>query len=209
MIISKLKNVNWKGLFNSKVFLAILVAGIAFGVGRCTTPAKVIESTKTTEIHHEMQTIQQKVDLNELVNAMKTMQVDTNKTRTIVKIVKPDGTQITTEKDTSQQEKKTSSQTETKVAEVKTTDTQKVADSTVVQEKTRIVESLKAPTWDFGVLAGINLPGTFGGTAPKSYGVPGNYVLGAIVERKIVGNLKFGVWANTRLDTGLQLNWGF
>ena len=143
------------------------------------------------------------------MEAFKTMQVDTNKTRTIVHIVKPDGTQITTEKDTSQQEKKTTSQTEVKVAETKTTDIKKESDTTKIQEKIRIVENLKAPTWDFGIQAGVNLPGSFGGTAPKSYGLPGNYVLGGVIERKIIGNLKFGVWANTRLDAGLQLNWGF
>jgi hypothetical protein len=210
VIVDKLKAINWKGLFSSKVFLVVLAAGLAFGVGRCTGPTKVVETTKTIETRHEVETVQQKLDLSEVMKAIQNLQVDTNKTRTIVKIVKPDGTQITTEKDTSDQKKQVTSQTETQVKKAETLNTQKVADTSIVQEKTRIVEKLKAPSWGLGVQAGTSLPGLFGGTAPKSYvPMPANLVLGAVVDHNLFWGLRGGVWLNTRLDAGLQLSWGF
>jgi hypothetical protein len=209
-MIEALKKVNWKGFFSGKVFLVILAAGLAFGIGRCTGPTKIVESTKTIETRHEVETTQQKVDLSEILKAIKNTQVDTNKTRTVVRIVKPDGTQITTEKDTSQQAKKTTTQTESQTQLAVKTDTKKQEDTVVIQEKIRTVETLRAPTWGVGVLAGVSLPGIAGKEAPKSYlGVPSNYVLGVMVERKVIGSLKVGIWGNTRLDTGVQLSLGF
>ena len=210
MILDKLKKINWKGLFNSKILLVVLAAGLAFGVGRCTGPTKIVETTKTIETRHEVETTQQKIDLSEVLSAIKNLQVDTNKTRTIVKIVKPDGTQITTEKDTSEQKKRETTQTNAQVKKDETTNTQKVADTSIVQEKTRMVEKLKAPSWGFGVQAGTSLPGLFGGTAPKSYvPISNNLVLGLAVDHSLFWGLRAGVWMNTRLDAGLQLSWGF
>jgi len=210
IIVDKLKKIDWKGFFSGKVFLVVLAAGLAFGVGRCTGPTKIVETTKTIETRHEVESTQQKVDLTEILNAIQNSHVDTNKTRTVVKIVKPDGTQITTEKDTSTQEKITSSKTEAQVKKDETTNTQKVADTSIVQEKTRIVEKLKAPSWGLGVQAGTSLPGLFGGTAPKSYvPMPANLVLGAVVDHNLFWGLRGGVWMNTRLDAGLQLSWNF
>ena len=208
--IEKLKKINWKEVFSSKIVIAVLAAGLAFGVGRCTGPTKVVETTKTVETRHELQTIEQKVDLSEVLKAIQTKQVDTNKSRTVVYITKKDGTQIVREHEESAQEAKTTKQTEAQVQVAKTTDTKKQADTTIVQEKTRIVETLRAPSWGVGVLAGVSLPGLAGKETPKSYlGVPSNYVLGVVVERKLIGPLRVGVWGNTRLDAGLQLSLGF
>ena len=209
-MVNVLKKINWKGIFSSKVFLVVLAAGLAFGVGRCTGPTKIVETTKTIETQHVLQTIEQKVDLSEVLKAIQTKQVDTNKSRTVIYITKKDGTQIVKEHEESQQEAKTAKQTEAQVQVAKTTDTKKQVDTSILQEKTRIVETLRAPNWGVGVLAGVSLPGIAGKEAPKSYlGVPSNYVLGVVVERKLIGPLRVGIWGNTRLDAGLQLNYGF
>jgi hypothetical protein len=210
MILDKLKNIDWKKFLSGRVFLIILVAGLAFGVGRCTGPTKIVETTKTVEVQHEAEATQQKTDLTAVLKAIQNTQVDTNKTRTIVRIVKPDGTQITTEKDSSNQEKKVASQTDSQIKKDEVVNTQKTVDTSITQEKTRIVETLRAPNWGVALQAGTSLPGLVGGTVPKSYlPIPGNLVLGAVVERKLIGPLRAGVWVNTRLDAGLQLSVAF
>jgi hypothetical protein len=211
MILDKLKKIDWKGIFNSKVFLVVLAAGLAFGVGRCTGPTKIVETTKTIETRHEVETTQQKIDLSEVLSAIKNLQVDTNKTRTIVKIVKPDGTQITTEKDTSEQKKQEITQTNAQVKKDEATNTQKVADTSIVQEKTRMVEKLKAPSWGFGIIGSWDAVSWLRGTsASKSYlPMPDSMSLMAVLDHKLFWGFRAGVWVDTRLDAGLQLSWWF
>ena len=74
--------------------------------------------------------------------------------------------------------------------------------------KDRVVEKVVSISnnnmWEVGVLAG------YGKTSlnyiPK---VPNNIVLGGFAEKKILGNLKGGLWINSRLDVGVQLSYSF
>jgi len=210
MILDTIKKINWKKLFTNQVFLAVLIAAGAFLAGRYTGPTKVVETTKTIETRHELQTIEQKVDLTELKQAIATTQKESNKTRDVVYITRPDGTKIVKEHEEAKVNASTSTQTQTKVVEAKSTDVKSQIDTTKVEEKTRIVERLVAPKWDVAIQGGVSLPGIVGGTAPKSYlPIGSNLVVGAVVERKVIGNLKVGVWGNSHLDAGLQLSYGF
>jgi cytoskeletal protein RodZ len=201
MILSALKRINWKKLFTNQVFLALLIAAGAFLAGRYTGPTKVVETTKTIETRHELQTIEQKVDLNELKQAVATTQKNSNKTTDTVYIYRSNGDVIEKQHTEDKVEAKASTQTQIQVAKKETIDAKQQVDSTKIEEKTRIVEKLVAPKWDVAIAGGI---------APKSYlPIGSNLVVGAVIERKVIGNLKVGVWGNSHLDGGLQLSYGF
>jgi hypothetical protein len=210
MILSALKRINWKKLFTNQVFLALLIAAGAFLAGRYTGPTKVVETTKTIETRHELQTIEQKVDLNELKQAVATTQKNSNKTTDTVYIYRSNGDVIEKQHTEDKVEAKASTQTQIQVAKKETIDAKQQVDSTKIEEKTRIVEKLVAPKWDVAIQGGVSLPGIAGGIAPKSYlPIGSNLVVGAVIERKVIGNLKVGVWGNSHLDGGLQLSYGF
>jgi hypothetical protein len=210
MFFDTLKKIQWKKLFMNQVLLAILISGGAFFAGRYTVPTKIVETTKTIETRHELQTIEQKVDLTELKQVVATSQKESNKTRDVVYITRPDGTKIVREHEEAKVNAGTSIQTQTKVAKTETVDVLNQVDTTKTEEKTRIVEKLVAPKWDVAIQGGVSLPGLTGGTAPKSYlPIGSNLVVGVVAERKVVGNLKIGAWTNSHLDAGLQLSYGF
>jgi preprotein translocase subunit SecF len=210
MFLDTLKKIQWKKLFTNQVLLAILIAGGAFFAGRYTVSTKIVETTKTIETRHELQTIEQKVNLTELKQIVATSQKESNKTRDVVYITRPDGTKIVKEHEEAKVNASTSTQTQTKVAKTETVDVKSQVDTIKTEEKTHIVEKLVAPKWDLAIQGGVSLPGLVGGTAPKSYlPIGSNLVVGAVVERKVIGNLKIGAWANSHLDAGLQLSYGF
>lgn len=209
-MLEKIKNIDWKSFIKGPFFV-VVVAAIAFFAGRQTSPesVKVVTVDKVVEIRREVQQITQKVDIDAILRQIKesTKTVDRQVIREVV--TQKDGTKIERETDTSKvvQTAKTDSNSQTKVSEL--TDIKTLIESLKQKESTVVVEKLRVPDkWRVGVQVGA-------GKTSLNY-IPQlleHVVIGAFVDYKIelplIGGVDVGVWANSRLDGGLQLSKSF
>jgi hypothetical protein len=201
-----------KAFSQNHLVLILAVAG-SFAAGWYLKPAniRIVESTKTTEIHHETTTIQQKVDLTEFRKMLADSAVQKNVTIIKEVIKAPDGTVTertrTEDKSTSQVHKTADTSTASK------SETQMKRDllDQKTEEHYKLVEEITPPNnWGLFAQAGVSLPGLTGRDVPNYVpGLPKQLMLGVGIERRILGPIYVGAFVSSRLDTGLQLRVGF
>ena len=202
--VSYLKSVDWKGFVRGPFFI-VLIALLAFLGGRYTTPekTKVVTVDKVTEVHHEQTNTVQQLDIDKLLQKVqdKTRYVDRDIVRVVT--VKPDGTRIEQETDKSKVDstQHTATNSETKVSEA--TEIKKILDDYRTEEHSKTVVTEKSNNWRLGILGGYSK-----GSSGLLTGVPGT-ILGVFAERKVLGPINGGVWANTQPGVGLQLSISF
>jgi hypothetical protein len=199
-----LKNVDWKAFVKGPFFIVLVAIGAFLG-GKYTAPehTKIVTVDKVVETRHENTQVVQQIDLDKLLKQVqdKTKFVDRDVVRVVT--IKPDGTRTETETDKSHvdSQQHTDTTNETKVSQI--TDFKKLLDDYRAEEhsKTTIIDNTK--NWHVGILGGYGHNSTGIIT-----GVPG-LVLGGFVERKVLGPLNAGIWANTQPGAGLQLSLSF
>lgn len=199
---------------NKYIIIAALIAlPLVFFAGRYTAPTKIktVEIENRVEIHHEVK--ETKVDLEEIKTLITQMSVikKSNLQRTTTTTTKPTGETTTTETVTDKGETNTQTKTDS------TSHTKLNVDELVklwkesTQTKTTIVEKTvdRKDRWSVGVQAGMSLRDPFGSTNQIIPGVPEQVILGAFVERNLFWGINLGLWANSRLDGGVQARIGF
>lgn len=185
------------------VAVALVVAGYAGG--RYMTPAKVVTTEHVVYQDHEVtHTV---VDTQKILDALQTMnrQNDIHVTRVVEK--SKDGSVKVTE--TRDDESKTQQTAQTHEAE-KQVET-KVVEKVVYQDRevTKTVVNQVRPQWSLALQPGFQFGDALGG-GRSSYDllrlVPFQHLVGNVVlERRLLGPILVGAWANTRLDGGLSL----
>lgn len=205
-----LKSINWKAFLKGPGFI-IIVAALCFYAGRRSAPAetKVVTVDKVVEIHRETQTVQQQVNIDAILKQIKESSKSIDRTVVREVITQNDGTKVERETETSHIDRtsKTNTDSQTKVSEL--TEVKKLIESLKQEDHVQIVEKLRPPDkWAIGLQVGY-------GKTDLNYipNVPGHVVLGASVARTVdiplIGNVGVGLWANSRLDGGLQLSKSF
>ena len=203
----RIKSIDWKKFVQGPAFVVLLVFG-AFMLGRHTAPenTKVVTVDKITETRHELQTINQQVDLTKILQQIK----DSSKTvdRTVIReiVTAKDGSSTVKETVTSHSDRNTKEQTgateTTKVvtAETKTKDDVKVED----KKTTTTTTTGSSDKWKVGVAAGF---------AWSSTSLPNHLVVGGQIERDfrvpLLGSLGVGAWVNSQAEGGLLILKGF
>ena len=180
------------------VVLALLA--LAFLAGRRSNPAKVITrdvvkvETQTRDVVHT-----QVVHDVQAVHDVKTQ----TRTVTVTKWAKaPDGTPVVTQE--THQEAATEAhgerQAETKATAQRQTDAHQAA-----QEARTVTVTAERPQWSVTALAGASL-----GSPPHLIpGLPGPLVVGAVLERRILGPLSAGLWATSSGAGGVSVRFEF
>lgn len=192
------------------VVAAILLAGGGFVAGRHSKPAKIqtVEKTVTTvdtqKVLDQIAALTQRVD--QLTNIAQQQKVH------VVRVTEkdPNGvtkTTVTTDKDTA-----TTAQTKTDTATTDTTTTQVKEDTHATQTDTKTVTVINSvrPKWSVGVQGGLNFAQMLGSGQPYSLLPTSNpylhyAVFGVSVDRRFIGPLNLGAWANTNGAGGLEL----
>lgn len=197
--------------------LVLLLA--SFAGGRYSAPAKIEthEIVKTVEIQHETTTVVQKVDLTELksVLAQYAQQINKDVIKKIVTVVNKDGSKVVTEeivdKSKTDTEKMSTNSTSTVVKNETATKVTNDSTKTADHETTTIVTHATAPGFSLGLQVGANFPHLLDSADLPNYipRLPGKSVIGLFVERRLLGTVYGGVWANSRGDGGVQLRLGF
>lgn len=168
-----------------------LVVG-AFLVGRSTAPVKIERQVveKIVEVEKEKIVYTDKLVFIEATNKQADTKRDTHT------VIQPDGTTVIDEHE----------HTATSEETIKYVDriVEKVVEKEKLVFKDRLVyekiESAKAQ-WRVGVQAGLDI---------SSLKDPGNlYVVGAQIDRRILGPFFLGAWGNTKLQTGIGLSFEF
>lgn len=185
---------------------ALVVALFAGGyaTGRYAAPERVVITEKVKEVKSEK--IVESVDTAKILNALKTMNVA--KDVHTVKIIEraPDGTTktIITSDDKTKSESKSESQEKTKTVETK------VVERIVYKERevTKTVERIR-PQWALALQPGFEFGAALGlGGQPFNLlsAIPVKHVMAnVLLERRLLGPVFVGAWANTHLDGGLSV----
>lgn len=168
------------------------VAGLAVAFLICSAMPKAQPKTITQEKIVYQDRIVEKVVYkeNDSKKQDQDIQKDTHTKKETETVVKPDGTKVvkevvTTDSDLHKEEHK---------EEVKTVEVEKVVERVVYQDRevTKKVENLK--DWSVQVRLGTSSDG-FGILPVAPYVTP--VIMGASVERRIIGSFKAGLWAQT------------
>lgn len=186
----------------NKNLLVLILGAVAFsaagyGVGRYTTPEKIVEKEKLRVVEVEKQVVvtQKEVEVKvvrvveEKKDRVTTTTIETNK----------DGSSKTT---ITEKEK-----TDTHLAEGTTTDSKESTSSTTENSKETQKEVVKVvenqPNWHVGVGVGTHIPRSFGelATGIKPYVI-------VDVQRRLVGSLYGGAWGTSDGTIGLGVSLG-
>lgn len=194
------------GWFAVSLLGIVVLAGV-FALGVYSAPTKTIEKVKVVEVQKETTVVQQKVDLEELKRVVADLQRRNNVVRERTVVVQPDGTRTETEKEVDKTETSSRTETTTNTSASSSTETKVWKETVRVEEKVKLVERLAAPdTWALGVQAGISLPALVGSDVPGFVpGLPDAVVVGVSVDRRVVGPVWGGAWANSQAAAGVQL----
>lgn len=187
---------------------AVLLFAAGFAASWFLKPAdvRVVESVKTFETRHVVETKQQTVDLDELRKIVAEAATKKNVVTTREVVYLPDGTK--TEKTRTEDKSETSTK---RVAETSTdvkssTSTKSDTTSTKSEERIKLVERLSRPDWLITAGAGVGIPTLLGADAPSLVpGLPRQLYVSAGVSRRLIGPIYAGVEATTRGDVGLRL----
>ncbi len=174
-------------------------------VGRLSLPARVeyVNEKTHTETVKETTHIHQEVDLallmKQLSDVAEKKNVVTKKTTTR----EPSGKEIVVEEVVDTSTKNTHTDTSTKTDLKLKTDLTLLTDRlTVDKEFTRQVTS-RRPDWVVGGQLGYSVPVLLGHSEGFSLSPVRGAVVSVSVERRVLGPLLLGLWANTRGDVGV------
>jgi len=186
----------------------------AYGAGRFTAPAKVVtvEASKVTTDVRAKETTTAQADVHAAVAATADTKADVATKTTIRWLPSPavegcpvgppivEETIERTSAKTSHVEAKAERQAETKAT------TQAQHDAHQVTQETRTVTvTAERPQWSVTALAGASL-----GSPPHLIpGLPGPLVVGAQLERRILGPLSAGLWATSSGAGGVSVRLEF
>lgn len=191
------------------VVVALVIAGGGYAAGRYAAPDKIVYQEKVKVV--ETEKVVATVETDKILNALKqvSQQKDVHTTKTVVRA--PDGT--TTVKVETQDKSKTDTKVEVQDKEKKTEVVIKEVEKEVVKEVTKTVER-ERPSWAVSLLPGFDVAGALGAGSPYTILPSDNYLLrhvvvGASLERRLIGPLSTGVWANTAGAGGLVLRLEF
>jgi hypothetical protein len=199
-----LKSINWQSLPKWPIIVVLVAVGSFFG-GRYSSPekTKVVTVDKVVEIHHEQTQVAQQINIDELLKKVqdKTRYVDRDVVRVVT--IKPDGTRTETETDRSKIDstQHTTTNQETKVSEA--TEIKKLLDDYRAEEHSKTVIKENPKNWRVGILTGYSKD-----SSGVITGVPG-LIVGGFAERKLIGPVNLGAWANSQPGAGLQLSVSF
>lgn len=173
-----------------------LLAG-AFAIGRATAPVKVVERTREVEA----KTTTARADVHQLDT--RTQKADEKKDVRTVVVTRwlPGGAVERTEK----AEDKTATTTQAQQA----TDLRAARVETRVEYRDReVVKTVEAarPQWSLAALAGIDVAGAL---ADRGGLLPGHAVLGAVLDRRLVGPVFLGAWGTTAGAGGISVRFEF
>lgn len=194
-----LKNQPWV----RNILILVLIFAMGYGAGRYAQPAKVV-------IQDRVVTVEKKVVVTEVKTEIKIVKVaDTSVDRKVHKTVteteKPDGTKTKVTTEDSDTSKKTH-EDDTTVA--KKDDTSKTTDNKAVDSSHTSITTYSKPQWHLGANGGISIPYFIG---QGVLGVPGmkGFVVGAQLERRIVGPVFMGIVGNTQGMVGISISGEF
>jgi hypothetical protein len=196
---------NWRAILTGPVFVILVAAGFFF-LGRQTAPesVKVVTVDKVTEIRHELQTVQQQINIDQVLK--KIQETAKSVDRTVIRevVTRSDGTRVERETNTSHTDQTARTDTASQTKTLQLTDIKTLLDSYKQEEHTKIVEKLVPPNpWRAGVQVG------YGADAGIIPGGPSWLLLGGYVERQVLGPISVGAWGNTAKTGGLQLSVSF
>ncbi len=198
---------DWHTAKNPLIILLVGVAsGFAGGWFLHHPATRVVESVKTVETRHEVKSVQQTIDLDELRKIVAEAAVKKNVVTTREVIYLPDGTK--TEKTRTEDKSETSTKRVSETATDKKSSTTSKSDvaSTKFEERIKLVETLRRPNWLVTASAGVGIPTLWGAEAPSLVpGLPRQVYVGASVSRRLIGPVYAGIEATTRGDLGLRL----
>jgi len=189
--------------------LALVLAGGSFAAGRYSAPDKVVTVEKVREV--EKQVIVKVVETDKVIEALKNVSQQKNVKTKKVTVKAPDGTTTTTTE--TEDKTKTDTQDKTKEAETTKEVETKVVEKIVEKEVTKIVERSR-PNWRLQLQTGFDVAALTNRADPYSL-LPSDsdlvryMVLGIGVERRLLGPLSAGAWANTHGMGGLTLSLEF
>jgi hypothetical protein len=168
----------------SRPAIAVLCLVVGAGIATFARPARVEERLTTVEVVR----LQAKVETKEVVRESS----DAKKERVVYvdRVVSPTG---------EVHEKRT---TTTKADTRELVDLGKTSESTGKTENITATTTTVRPDWRVGVLVGTSL-------REPLVPIAGPLVLGASLERRIVGGLSAGAWANTSGAAGASLSMEF
>jgi hypothetical protein len=196
---------NWRSILKGPIFVLLVAAGCFF-LGRQTAPenVKIVTVDKVTETRHELQTIQQQINIDQVLK--KIQETAKSVDRTVIRevVTQTDGTRVERETNTSHTDQTARTDTASQTKALQLTDIKTLLDSYKQEEHTKVVEKLTPPNpWRAGVQVGY---GSGAGVIP---GGPSWLLLGGYVERQLIGPINVGAWGNTMKAGGLQLSVSF
>jgi len=181
---------------NAGLIACILAVILAFSFGRWS----VRESTHEIVIDNSMaveadRSVRYMVVYRNLTTETET---DQKTSKTTIEIIKPDGTQIKIEKDENE------SHTREKVAETEQKTDAEIDTKVKIEYQQQIVEKEKIvpvdKDWRLSLRGGVVLPEITSGKP---------WVVGAEVDRRILGPISMGLWADTRGAGGVAVTFDF
>ncbi len=203
----------------AKVVLVIAIALGAYGFGRYAQPAKVVVTEKIVATSSTTVDTSQIIDtikaLNKRIDELQTVMQQKNTHSVRVTEKDPNGTVKTTvTTDTSQKTdttNKTSTQvTSTAATQVKTDTTAKQV-TTLDKETTKTTTFDSRPSWSVTLQPGFEFGDALGNNTSsynllsKALPMAPHMMANIGIERRLLGPLFVGAWANTRLDAGLSI----
>lgn len=195
------------GLF---VLVAVGLVGGGYAAGRYASPEKVVVTEKIKVVEKEV--VVRVVETEKVLDAIKNVSQQKNIKTVKVTEKKPDGTVTVREEksDTS----KTDSQTKVKEEE-KTKAAETIIKEVIVEkEVTKTIERSR-PNWSLALQPGFDVAGALGYGSPYSLlPVSDNFllrhaILGVSVERRLLGPLSTGLWANSSGAGGITIRLEF
>lgn len=183
----------------------LVLVGAGYAAGRYATPDKIVVTEKIVTVQTEKAVSTMETD--KILNALQTL--NRNNDVKVIRITEkaPDGTTRITE--TSEDKSKIASKTESqsKERQVET----KIVEKLVYQDRevTKTVERSR-PQWALALQPGFDVAGALGrgdgySLLPSSGSVLRHVVIGASLERRILGPVSGGIWANTAGMGGVTL----
>jgi hypothetical protein len=186
------------------VVVAILLVLLGYAFGRYGVPAKVVvqEKLRVETVEKQVVVVQTKTEVQIVKVTDKTSALKTD----IHVEKRPDGTVVIDTHKSANIEQKASTETEVKKDHTAsaTTDIHNVLDQTKITE----TDSNAGSKWSLTIMPGFDIPGALGhetySLIPSSIGVR-HLVLGIAADRKLIGPLNTGVWANSSGAAGVSL----
>jgi hypothetical protein len=186
---------------------ALVLAGGGYATGRYAAPDKVVVTEKLVRVETE-KTVSV-VDTDKILNAIKTINEARNIHKVVQKVKTPDGTVTTTTTSDDKTVTTTKDETQNKEKTQSTTNTEKLTLQT--KETTKTVERNR-PGWGLTLSPGYDFAGALGHNNAYSVlpsGTLQHVVLGVSLERRLIGPLSTGLWANTAGMGGLTIRLEF